>query len=116
MVLVSNRTQADIDRIVQSFCDELDASAAEIRQSCAAAKSADFTPAAAQLKTFNEAIWKITASLVLTDPSGWNQDTFSYVKSFRQGFFARLEFAGSTIFFGHTFFPSETMRQRMCSC
>ena len=117
MVLVSNRTQADIDRIVQSFCDELDASAAEIRQSCAAAKSADFTPAAAQLKTFNEAIWKITASLVLTDPSGWNQDTFSLAKSFRQGFFL-LDWNSlvAQFSFGHTFFASETMRQRMCSC
>jgi hypothetical protein len=65
-----NRTQGDIDRIVQSFCDELDDSANEIRQSSLATKSADFAPAAAQLKTFNEAIWKITASLVLTAPSG----------------------------------------------
>ena len=62
-------TKADVDRVVQSFCDEPDASAAEICQSCAS-KSADFHPAAAQLKTFNEAIWKITASLVLTAPSG----------------------------------------------
>jgi len=67
---VFKRSQTDIDRIVQSFCDELDTSAAEIRQSCAAANSADFIPAAGQLKTFNEAIWKITASLVLTAPSG----------------------------------------------
>jgi hypothetical protein len=64
------RTQSDVDRIVQSFCHELDASAAEIRAAAASAKTADFTPAASELKTFNEAIWKITASLVLTWPTG----------------------------------------------
>ena len=33
---------------------------------------------------------------------------FHWPKVFAKVFFARLEFAGSTIFFGHTFFPSET--------
>lgn len=71
---------------MQSFCNELDLSAAEIRQAYAATKMAEFTPAAAQLKTFNEAIWKITASLVLTSPSGKNSSDIKCFVTFMIGF------------------------------
>jgi len=39
------------------------------KQASEANKTGDFCLTANQLKSFNEAIWKITASLVLTVPS-----------------------------------------------